>query len=68
MMISKMNAEFRTLYNDAVRVVKEAYREARKFASQVVHTTLPEPVLPTQLVLSPRPNIITLDKTLFRIH
>ena len=32
MMISKMLAEFRTLDNDAVRVVTEAYREACKFA------------------------------------
>ena len=63
-----MLAEFRTLDNDVVRVVKEAYREARKFASQVVHPTLSEPVLPSQPVLWPRPKIITLDKALFRIH
>ena len=68
MMISRMLAEFRTLDNDSVRVVKEAYREARKFASQVAHPTLSEPVIPSQPVLWPRPNIITLDKTLFRIH
>ena len=36
-MISKMLAEFRTLDNDAVRFVKEAYREARKFTSQAIH-------------------------------
>ena len=39
MMISQMLAEFRTLDNDAVRVVKEAYRESRKFASQVICPT-----------------------------
>ena len=33
MMISRMLAEFRTLDNNEVRVVEEAYREARKFAS-----------------------------------
>ena len=47
MMISKMLAEFRTLDNDAVRVVKEAYCAARKFASQAVHPTPSEPVLPS---------------------
>ena len=65
MMISKMLAEFRTVDNDAVRVVKEAYRAARKFASQAVHPTLSEPVLPSQPVLWPRPNIITLNKALY---
>ena len=63
-----MLAEFRTLDNDAVRVVKEAYHEARKFGSQAVHPTPSEPVLPSQPVLWPRRNIITPDKTLFRIH
>ena len=61
MMIAKMLAEFRTLDNDAVRVVKEAYREARKFASQVICPTPSEPVLSSQPVLWPRPNIVTLD-------
>ena len=64
MMISQMLAEFRTLDNDAVRVVKEAYRESRKFASQVICPTPSEPVLPSQPVLWPRPNIVTLDKAL----
>ena len=68
MMISQMLAEFRTLDNDAVRVVKEAYREARKFASQVICPTPSEPVLSSQPVLWPRPNIVTLDKALLRIH
>ena len=67
-MISKMLAEFRTMDNDVVRVVKEAYREARKFASQAIHPMPSEPVLPSQPVLWPRPNIITLDKALLRIH
>ena len=39
MMISQMLAEFRTPDNDAVRVVKEAYHESRKFASQVIFPT-----------------------------
>ena len=64
MMISQMLAEFRTLDNDAVRFVKEAYREARKFASQVICPTPSEPVLSSQPVLWPRPNIVTLDKAL----
>ena len=68
MMISKMLAEFRTLDNDVVRVVKEAYREAREFASQAVHPTPSEPLLPSQPVLWPRPNINTLDKAIFWIH
>ena len=63
-----MLAEFRTLDNDAVRVVKEAYREARKFASQVICPTPSEPVLSSQPVLWPRPNIVTLDKALLHIH
>ena len=49
MMISKMLAEFRTLDDDAVRVVKEAYHEARKFASQVIC-----PAIRTSAVLSTR--------------
>ena len=68
MMIAKMLAEFRTMDNDAVRVVTEAYREARKFASQAVHPTPSEPVLPSQPVLWPSPNIVTLDKALYQIH
>ena len=68
MMIAKMLAEFRAMENDVVRVVKEAYREARKFASQVSCPTPSEPVLPSQPVLWPRPDIVTLDKALLRIH
>ena len=68
MMIAQMLAEFRTLDNDAVRVVQEAYRESRKFASQVICPMPSEPVLPSQSVLWPRPNIVTLDKALLRIH
>ena len=67
-MISQMLAELRTLDNDAVRVVKEAYLEARKFASQVICPTPSEPVLSSHPVLWPKPNIITLDKSLLRIH
>ena len=68
MMISQMLAEFQTLDNDAVRVVKEAYREAHKFASQVICPTPSGPVLSSQPVLWPRPNIVTLDKALLQIH
>ena len=68
MMISRMLAEFRTLDNDAMRVVKEAYRAACKFASQAVCPTPSEPVRSSQPVLWPKPNIITLDKALPRIH
>ena len=67
-MIAKMLAEFRTMDNNAVRVVTEAYREARKFASQAIHPMPSEPVLPSQPVLWPKPNIVTLDKALYRIH
>ena len=67
-MISQMLAEFRTLDNNAVRIVKEVYREARKFAYQVICPTPSEPVLSSQPVLWPRPNIITLDRALLRIH
>ena len=68
MMISKMLAEFRTMDNDVVRVVKETHREARKFTSQVVCPTPSELVLSSQPVLWPKPNIITLDKALLWIH
>ena len=68
MLISMLLAEFRAMDNNVVRVVKEAYREARKFASQAVGPTPSEPVLSSQPVLWPKPNIITLDKSLLRIH
>ena len=68
MMISKILAEFRTLDNDAVRVVKEAYREARRFASQVVHPMPSELVLPSRPVMWPRPTPISFDQALYRIH
>ena len=68
MMISKMLAKFGTMDNNAVRIVTEAYREARKFASQAARPTPSEPVLPAQPVLWPKPNIITLDKALLRMH
>ena len=68
MMIAKMLAEFRTMDNDAVQVATKAYREARKFASQAVRPTPSDPVLPSQPVLWPKPNIINLDKALYRIH
>ena len=47
MMIARMLAEFTTMDNDAVRFVTEAYREARKFASQAVHPTASKLVLPS---------------------